>query len=127
MQVSNSITGLVHEQHRHGLNHSVDHGQGGGNTIHSQSQNYPLNFASGEIIGQNSQNRQKEDLLASDEVLHEYPEMPTKKKFIKSVDEGTFSKMKQGRTAENSATMKERGSSHNTIEHPSSGQLNPVN
>ena len=37
----------------------------------------------------------KEDLFAQDEVLHEYPEMPTKNKFVKSVDEGTFSRMKQ--------------------------------
>jgi hypothetical protein len=39
--------------------------------------------------------------------------MQVKTKFIKSVDEGTFAKMKGG----NSATLKERGSSLNTIEH----------
>ena len=41
--------------------------------------------------------------------------MPVKAKFIKSVDEGTFSRIKQN--ASNSATIKDRGSSHNTIEH----------
>ena len=48
-------------------------------------------------------------------MLHEYPEVQVKTKFIKSVDEGTFSKMKGG----NSATLKERerGSSLHTIEH----------
>lgn len=62
----------------------------------------------------------KEDLFASDEVLHEYPEMPVKTKFIKSVDEGTFSKLKQKGANDTSASLKERGSSLNTIEHVSS-------
>lgn len=44
--------------------------------------------------------------------------MPIKTKFMKSVDEGTFTKMKQGvANGGNSATLKERGSSLNTIEH----------
>ena len=88
------------------------------------AQHNPVNFQSGEIIRQpsiNKQNRQ-EDLLANDEVLHEYPE-PVKQKFIKSVDEDTYARMKQN--AMNSATLKERGSSHNTIEHVGSSQLNP--
>ena len=41
--------------------------------------------------------------------------MQTKNKFVKSVDEGTFTRMKQGTT--NVGGKKERGSSHNTIEH----------
>lgn len=56
-------------------------------------------------------------------MLHEYPEVQVKTKFIKSVDEGTFSKMKGG----NSATVKERerGSSLHTIEHVGASQLKP--
>lgn len=50
--------------------------------------------------------------------------LAAKNKFIKSVDEGTFNRMKQ-QTNTNSATLKERGSSHNTIEHVGSSQLNP--
>ena len=57
-QGSNSIGGL-HADHNL-LNKSVDHG--GSHPIHSQSQNYPLNFTSGEI----KQNT-REDLLATDD------------------------------------------------------------
>ena len=85
-----------------------------------------MNFASGEI-GQSqpmmTKQSAKEDLFANDEVLHEYPDMPVKNKFIKSVDEGTFTKMKQGNN--NSASLKERGNSHNTIEHVGTSQINP--
>ena len=79
--------------------------------MHSQSQNYPTNFASSESIGPAQHHYHpvqgkhfsggaglgKDDLLgnASDEVLHEYPDMQTKNKFVKSVDEGTFNRMKQ--------------------------------
>jgi len=72
----------------------VDHDPGKG--IHSLSVNYPVNIASGEIPSQHMLVKQmgKEDLFAGDEVLHEYPEMQLKTKFIKSVDEGTFSKLK---------------------------------
>lgn len=106
------------------MNQSVDYNQ---NNIHSHSVNYPMNFASGEII-QPKMTKQgaKGDLFANDEVLHEYPDMPIKTKFIKSVDEGTFTKMKQSANNNgNSATIKERGSSLNTIEHVGSSQLNP--
>ena len=51
--------------------------------------------------------------------------LPVKNKFIKSVDEGTFNRMKQQNTNKNSASIKERGSSHNTIEHVNSSGLNP--
>ena len=67
------------------------------NSMHAQSVNYP----SAESVGHHqpimlSKQAAKEDLFAGDEVLHEYPDMPqTKAKFIKSVDEGTFNRMKQ--------------------------------
>lgn len=57
-------------------------------------------------------------MFSTDEVLHEYPDMPIKTKFIKSVDEGTFTKLKQNSGTNNTAsTLKERGQSLNTIEH----------
>ena len=43
--------------------------------------------------------------------------MPIKNKFIKSVDEGTFTKMKQGSGQNANTSIKERGQSLNTIEH----------
>lgn len=82
------------DQQRAALNQSVDHGK----ATHSLSVNYPSNNnASGEIIQTKIQKQNaKDDLLfGSDEVLHEYPDMPIKTKFIKSVDEGTFTKLKQ--------------------------------
>ena len=96
--------------------------------MHAQSVNYPSAESVG-VLGQPmmlSKNAAKEDLFAGDEVLHEYPDMPqSKTKFIKSVDEGTFTRMKQSTQNNNTAVIKERGSSHNTIEHVSASQLNP--
>lgn len=102
------------------MNYSIDNGK----PIHSHSQSYSASSASAEVIGkQLKKTSGKEDLFANDEVLHEYPEMPNKTKFIKSVDEGAFTRMKQANS--NSATLKERGSSHNTIEHVAASQINP--
>jgi len=91
----------------------------------SLSVGHPVNVSSGEIkCSKILKQTAKEDLFAADEVLHEYPEMPLKTKFIKSVDEGTFSKLKAG-TDVNSATIKERGASLSTIEHIGGSQINP--
>ena len=121
---SNSIGGL-HQEPQRSLNQSVDYT----NHVHSQSLSYQhANFATGDVSNQPSLSKQsaKEDLFTSDEVLHEYPEsnLAIKNKFIKSVDEGTFTRMKQANNT-NTSTLKERGSSHNTIEHVGSSQLNP--
>lgn len=110
------------EQQR-SMNQSVDHVK----ASHSLSVNYPTaNNASGEIIPVSKiPGTGKEDLFANDEVLHEYPDLPTNKKFVKSVDEGTFTKLKQG-TAKNNATasaLKDRGQSLNTIEHAATSQF----
>ena len=57
-----------------------------------------------------------------------YPDMPSGKnnKFVKSVDEGTFNRMKQGAAmgGGSSGIIKDRGTSHNTIEHAGSNQIN---
>lgn len=50
--------------------------------------------------------------------------MAMKAKFIKSVDEGAFTRLKQNATH---AMLREKGSNHNTIEHVANSQLNAFN